>query len=388
MRRGIFISDSYPVAEGHGGGVVSYYELLALARFFHPTEIYTRPLEERLIVDIAYPGDPFIFDHYVAANIDPILNRDIALAKIYGAGLPVTMKLLRAAGAKVIPTVPAHHLKISVDEQIELSKDASCYGRGVKFNLPQPHVTNDHLFRITMKGVTDYATTVVCPSSTCVAFLKEYFGPNPTKGDIEIIPHGTDIPEKIADETSRGGAFTVLHVGQIGGDKGDRYLQRAWASFLPALKNARLFFMGNNANAFGAGFEATGLGTFNSLNVTCFSGAAATRESKEIAFLKASVYVQPSITEGWGIPVGEAMAHGIPVIVTDKTGAVDMVTDGVDGFVIPIRDPDAITDKIQYFYDNPGEVSRMGKNARAKAEKYDWKTIEDRYADLYRRVLE
>lgn len=385
MNRCVFISDSYPVVEGHGGGVVSYHELTALSNITNTIEVYVRPLGERLIIDTTYPGNPYMFDHYIAANLAD--GDNISIAKLYGAGLPVTMKLLRCAGAKVIPTVPLHNLKISVEEQIALSKDASCYGRGVRFGPPQPHVTNDHLFRITMKGVTDYATTVICPSSVNVAYLKEYFGHTPTKGDIEIIPHGTDIPERVADGESRGNFFTVLHVGQIGGDKGDRYLQQAWASAFPHLKNSRLFFMGNNANWFGAGFEATGLGTFNSLNVTCFSGPAASRDAKETAYRGASVYVQSSITEGWGIPVGEAMAYGVPVIVTDRTGAVDMVTDGVDGFIIPIRDPGAISDKIQYFHDNPGEISRMGRNAREKAERYSWVKVEKMYVDLFRREV-
>jgi glycosyltransferase involved in cell wall biosynthesis len=76
------------------------------------------------------------------------------------------------------------------------------------------------------------------------------------------------------------------------------------------------------------------------------------------------------------------------VIVTDRTGAVDMVTDGYDGFVVPIRDPRAIADKIQYFHDNPGEVARMGNNARETAEAYSWGKVEDAYAELFRRVLE
>jgi len=386
MSRFVFVSDSYPVAEGHGGGVVSYYELRALQRHSNIVEAYTRPLNEQLLIDAVYPGNPYIFDHYVAAMIAD--GGDIEISKLYGAGLPVTMKLLRAMGSKVIPTVPAHHLKISVEEQIALHEDASCYGRGVKFGPPQPHVTNDHLFRISMKGVTDYATTVVCPSSTCVAFLKEYFGDPPTKGEVVIIPHGCDLPTEIANETTRGEFFTVLHVGQIGGDKGDKYLQQAWASIHPNLKNARLFFMGNNANAFGAGFEATGLGTPGRLNVSCFSGPAATKEAKETAYRGASCYVQPSVTEGWGIPVLESMSHAVPVIVTDRTGAVDAVTDGKDGFIIPIRDPTAISNSIQYFYDNPSEINRMGKNAREKALNYSWDKIENKYADLIKRAME
>ena len=237
---------------------------------------------------------------------------------------------------------------------------------------PSPHLTNDSLFRLCMLGVTEYNHGSV-PFVVNVAFLKEYFGG--IRGDIAIIPHGTDIPERVATDETRGNTFTVCHVGQIGPDKGDRYLQQGWARAFPKIKNARLVFTGRGADLFGEGFETTGLGTANSLNVQCLQGEMANAAAKEKALLESSVYVQSSVTEGWGIPVGEAMAHGVPVIVTNRAGAVDMVTDGADGFVIPIRDPDIIAEKILYFHDNPGEVTRMGKNAREKAERSSWDRV-------------
>lgn len=383
--RGIFISDSYPVAEGHGGGVVSFHEMNALGVLTKPVEMYTRPLGHRLLIDAVYPGNPYMFDFCIATAIRNPESVDIA--KIYGAGLPITMKLLRTAGAKVIPTTPVHNLKLSLEEHIKLHEDASCYGVGRRFGPPDPHIANDYLFRLTMLGVCKYATTVICPGSPSVSFLREYFGEKAPK-NIKIIPHGTDIPEKIAtDETrSKSEFFTVMHLGACGGDKGDRYLQQAWAQVFPKLRDSRLVFMGANANWFSEGFEATGLGKAGDYMIFTFDRPPA--DTKETAFLSASVYVQSSVTEGWGIPVGEAMAHGVPVIITDKTGAVDMVTDGEDGFVIPIRSPEAIAEKIQYFHDNPGEVSRMGANARKKAEEYSWDKIKMRYVELMREEME
>jgi len=384
MKRSIFIGDSFPVPEGHGGGVVSYHEIKSLATVFPSPEVYTRPKETPLLVDVTYPGNPYMFDYCIAAAIKN--PETVTLAKIYGAGLPLTMKSLH--GAKVIPTVPVHNLKISVEEWWNLHNDASCYGAGIRFKEPEPHVTNEQLFRLIMLGIRKYATTIVCPGTNSVNFLKDYFKDAPPKGEIVIIPHGTDIPEKVATKETRGDIFTVLHVGSVGSDKGDRYLQHAWASAFPHLKNARLVFMGNNASWFGIGFKSSGLGDFGSLNVSCLSGPAANAAAKENAYFGASVYVQSSVTEGWGIPVGEAMAHGIPAIVTDRTGAVDMITDGSDGFIVPIRDPAAIAEKIRYFYDNPIEVIRMGANARHKAWAYSWERVEKMYADLIRRESE
>lgn len=71
------------------------------------------------------------------------------------------------------------------------------------------------------------------------------------------------------------------------------------------------------------------------------------------------------------------------MIVSEGVGAKDMVEDGRDGFIVPIRDPDAIIEKLQYFMDNPLEVRRMGHNARITAEKYSWSKIEKMYEALF-----
>jgi len=64
-----------------------------------------------------------------------------------------------------------------------------------------------------------------------------------------------------------------------------------------------------------------------------------------------------------------------------------MVDDGKDGFIVPIRDPKSIADKLQYFKDNPTEIKIMGQRARMKTEKYSWTKIEQRYAKIYQELI-
>jgi len=78
------------------------------------------------------------------------------------------------------------------------------------------------------------------------------------------------------------------------------------------------------------------------------------------------------------------MASGLPVVLTYNTGSV--ARDGVDGYVFQIRDVKTLAEKIQYFYDNPSEVKRMGANARSQAEKYSWDSYGRNVADAFVKI--
>ncbi|MGE0882726.1 MAG: glycosyltransferase family 4 protein [Blastocatellales bacterium] len=82
---------------------------------------------------------------------------------------------------------------------------------------------------------------------------------------------------------------------------------------------------------------------------------------------KSSVLVHPSLADGFGYVVAEAMASGIPVIVTDKTGASDLVVDGQNGYVVPAGDSQAISDRLAHLAGNPSLLKRMGQAARETA---------------------
>jgi len=85
----------------------------------------------------------------------------------------------------------------------------------------------------------------------------------------------------------------------------------------------------------------------------------------------ADVFVFPTLIEGMGLVVLEAMASGIPVIVTPN-GPGDVVREGVDGYVVPIRDVDAIADRLDYLRANPEARMQMGANARERALEFTW----------------
>jgi len=77
------------------------------------------------------------------------------------------------------------------------------------------------------------------------------------------------------------------------------------------------------------------------------------------------VHVFPTLIEGFGRNLIEAMASGLPVITTPHCAGPDLIEDGVTGFIVPIRDVEAICEKLAWIYDHPQEAIQMGERARA-----------------------
>lgn len=98
---------------------------------------------------------------------------------------------------------------------------------------------------------------------------------------------------------------------------------------------------------------------------------------------RSSVYVLPSYREGVPASTQEAMAMGRPVITTDVPGCRETVIDGVNGYLVPVRDAHALADKMCVFIKNPEYISRMGLESRRLAEeRFDVHKVNQRLINL------
>jgi Glycosyltransferase len=93
------------------------------------------------------------------------------------------------------------------------------------------------------------------------------------------------------------------------------------------------------------------------------------------------VHVFPTLIEGFGRNIIEAMASGLPVITTANCAGPDLIEDGVTGFIIPIRDVDAICEKLAWIKDNPQEAMEMGERARNRVSSLTQADYRRRFAD-------
>jgi glycosyltransferase involved in cell wall biosynthesis len=84
------------------------------------------------------------------------------------------------------------------------------------------------------------------------------------------------------------------------------------------------------------------------------------------------VFCLPSIVEGRALVMQEAMSQGLPIIITPNTGGGDLVNEGQTGFIVPIRSPNAIAEKLNWFLDNRSGITTMGLKAQLHADTYRW----------------
>lgn len=92
------------------------------------------------------------------------------------------------------------------------------------------------------------------------------------------------------------------------------------------------------------------------------------------------VFVYPSNDDGWGMAVPEALAAGLPVISTSEvSSAVDLITNGVNGFLIPADSLEPLREAILYFLAKPEAISRFSQNASRVSEIYNEKYLADRF---------
>ncbi len=96
---------------------------------------------------------------------------------------------------------------------------------------------------------------------------------------------------------------------------------------------------------------------------------------------QASVLVLPSLCEGFALVILEAMAHGMAVITTPNSGCGDFVEDGVNGWVVPIRDTAALAARLSWCIENRDAVDEMGRVSRRKASAWTWEHFVRRHTE-------
>lgn len=90
------------------------------------------------------------------------------------------------------------------------------------------------------------------------------------------------------------------------------------------------------------------------------------------------VFCLPSIVEGRALVMQEAMSQGLPLIITPNTGGQDLIEEEKTGFLVPIRSPEAIAEKLEWFIINRSRIPQMSRRCREVAKKMSWEQYGNR----------
>jgi phosphatidylinositol alpha 1,6-mannosyltransferase len=99
------------------------------------------------------------------------------------------------------------------------------------------------------------------------------------------------------------------------------------------------------------------------------------------------IFFMPSVTETFGNVTTEAMAAGVPVVAARATGAVDLVEDGVTGFLVPPLDVDAYASAIQRLIEDPALRINAGRAGHARVQGYEWDKVNAAMIETYSSLI-
>ncbi len=304
-----------------------------------------------------------VYDYLVSKKIRRIDNFDI----FHGWSLSClrSLKAAKSKGAVTIVERPNSHI---LTQKYILESEYKAKG-----------INREAIERIEIErnlaeyGLADY---IIVPSEFArKSFEKQQVDMNKVK----VLPYGFD-DEIFKPKPKRNKKFRVLFVGHVSLRKGLPYLLEVWKKL--KLKNAELVLVGK---VFAEMKTILRKAIAGDSGIIVKEYVPYRRMPEE--YNNSDLFVLPSVEDGFGLVILEAMGCGIPVIITDNTAGIDIVSDGVEGFVVPVRDSNVLAERIESLYRDGEKRASMGMSAAKKSGGFTWKRYGERLANIYSQII-
>jgi phosphatidylinositol alpha-mannosyltransferase len=292
---------------------------------------------------------------------------------------PLSYRRTRAALATLRPDVvhvhepltPSASMFATITAKVPVVATVHAYlDRSVAMTLAAP----------VLRRVWGRVTVGVAVSGAAASFLRQAV----PGAALEIVPNGVDVGAFV-EATPRADlppGRRILWVNRLDAQKGFPVAVAAFSKVLVEVRDAVLVVVGDGKDR-----EALGLLTESARARVDMRGVAP-NEQVPSYHAACEVFVSPAVgQESFGIALVEAMAAGLPVVATDIPGYREVVSDGVEGLLVPPREPEALAAGLVRALTEPGLAARLGEAGRERARIYDWTVVVDRLEELYGRAI-
>lgn len=234
-----------------------------------------------------------------------------------------------------------------------------------------------------LRGALDHVDAHLAVSPAAAAYHGAALGRRPES--FTIVPNGVDVGR------FRGAApipqmrehASLLFVGRLEPRKGLDQLLHAMTLLKTTRPDLRLFVVGDGPDR----DRCQQLLPTRLRSDVVFLGRVGADELPRF-YASCDLFVAPALGgESFGIVLIEAMAAGAPVVASDIPGYASVVTDGVDGRLVPPGDPAALADAVAALLDNPSLAKALATTAADRVGRYDWSAVAGQVRATYQRVV-
>lgn len=220
--------------------------------------------------------------------------------------------------------------------------------------------------------IVKYADYIICSSDFVI---KTYIENGIPREKLIKLPHGVDLKKfKVKKYNKEDEKFTCLYVGILTKRKGIKYLLDAWEKL--NLQNAELILCGRQDIKL-----QNFLKKYKNNKTIKFKGFI----DPTLEYQKADIFIFPSLWESSAKVLYEAMACELPIITTPNAGPP--FKDKTAGFIVPIKNSNAIAEMVKKLYNDKKIRIKMGEQGRKIVEKLSWDNYGKRMNDIYEKLV-
>ena len=304
--------------------------------------------------------DWVLFDAWVSSQIGTC---DVVVG-LSGAALK-TGRLVQTRGVKYVCDRGSSHMRF---QDAIVSEEYRRWGVPVKV-CDQRIIERDEAEYATANAIT------VASEFARRSFLE--MGLPPEK--VVKIPYGVLLNRFRPSSRPSPGAFDVLFAGTVCLRKGVPYLLQAFQMLKHPRKRLRL----------AGAVEPETMELLERLGMNSVEVLGSISQEKLAECMSSShVMVLPSVEDGFGMVMAQAMACGCPLISSLHTGGKDLFQDGVEGFLVPIRSPEAIHDRMAQLAGDPNLQERMSSAAQLRVQSLGgWSDYGEKYTSFLQALV-